>query len=207
MKSVFNPKLAIAITITVVFALALFFLLKKEKTPEVTDQTAQATEALSVDEEHISVPGVAEVEVKQVDQNRNRFYHPEHRFSLVYLSDMKVTNFFEGFGEQILFQDESGDRWFQIYITSWDEGNNLSVDRILQDLPDLVIDEPQTAILGPKREAGVGINVLIFFGYEEGIGDTREVWFVRGGNLYQITTYKRLDSMLVQILSTLEFRI
>jgi hypothetical protein len=37
------------------------------------------------------------------------------------------------------------------------------------------------------------------------MGDTREVWFIKGGFLYEVTTYKQLDTWLAQILQTWQF--
>lgn len=150
-------------------------------------------------------------EIKKVDDTTSTFIHKKHNFSFNYPSDLKVSNFREGEGEQILFQGENGDpagggaSWFQIYITPWDEGEGITVDRIKQDLPDILIKEPQFVILGPRQKEGVGPKALIFFSQETGLGETREVWFVQEGNLYQITAYKKLDSMIGEILSTLVF--
>jgi len=148
---------------------------------------------------------VAQVEIEEVDDNSNNFTHPQYGFSLEYPKNMTTSNFIEGVGEQILFQNNEEDQWFQVYITPWDEPTGLSVERIKQDLPNLLIEEPQEVILGPEQKAGVGVRALIFFGEEDGIGETREVWFVHQNNLYQITTYRRLDSFLAEILSTLTF--
>jgi hypothetical protein len=37
------------------------------------------------------------------------------------------------------------------------------------------------------------------------IGDTREVWFIRGGFLYEVATYKELEPWLTEIMSTWKF--
>ncbi len=71
--------------------------------------------------------------------------------------------------------------------------------------PDIVINNAQNVILGPRKKVGVGPRALILFSKDSSLGDTREVWFVMNGNLYQITTYKRLDTMIGKILSTLVF--
>jgi hypothetical protein len=37
------------------------------------------------------------------------------------------------------------------------------------------------------------------------MGDAREVWFIKSGYLFEVTTYKPLDSWLSQILQTWKF--
>jgi|SRR3989344_3252966 len=144
-------------------------------------------------------------EVKKVDADTNTFVHKGYGFSLNFPSNMVASNFREGEGEMINFQDNQNDDWFQVYITPWDEEEGISVERIKQDLPDISITAPQQVVIGPRQQEGVGPVALIFFSQDSGLGDTREVWFIAEGNLYQITTYKRLDSMLGLILSTIIF--
>jgi hypothetical protein len=167
------------------------------------------------DTEKMVVGDVVPGEIREVDKDTNTFIHKGYGFSLNFPSDMTVSNFREGDGEQILFQSNKASpagEWFQIYITPWDEAEDISVERIKQDLPDILIADPQRVVIGPRQKEGVGPVALIFFSYDSGLGDTREAWFVypepnRGvaSYLYQITTYKRLDTMIGIVLSTLSF--
>ena len=43
------------------------------------------------------------------------------------------------------------------------------------------------------------------FGKKTSAGDWREVWFIRRGFLYEVTTYKELDSWLADIMRTWKF--
>jgi hypothetical protein len=45
----------------------------------------------------------------------------------------------------------------------------------------------------------------MFFGSNSVMGDTREIWFTHGGFLYEVTTYKELDSWLAPIMQTWQF--
>jgi hypothetical protein len=45
----------------------------------------------------------------------------------------------------------------------------------------------------------------MFYGNNAIMGDTREVWFIHSGLLYEVTTYKQLDSWLGQIMQTWTF--
>ena len=50
-----------------------------------------------------------------------------------------------------------------------------------------------------------GMPAKSFFGYNDQMGDTREVWFIHGGFLYEVTTYKPLDTWLTAILQSWKF--
>ncbi len=159
--------------------------------------------ALEQDVVKESLPEVATPEIKKVDSETNTFTHTKYNFSFNYPSNLKTSNFSEGGGEQVLFQGK--DVWFQVYITSWDEEGGITATRIKKDLPNITIVSPQQVILGPRQKDGIGPKAIIFFSKDSSLGETREIWFVENGNLYQITTYKRLDTMIGQVLSTLVF--
>jgi hypothetical protein len=40
----------------------------------------------------------------------------------------------------------------------------------------------------------------MFYGNNSIVGDTCEIWFIHGGFLYEVTTYKELDSWLSPIM-------
>jgi len=98
---------------------------------------------------------------------------------------------------------ESADRadGVQIIISAFDEDlHALTADRIHQDVPDMKISEPQPV--------GIGANYtgLAFKSDNDAFnGASREVWFVLRGNLYQISTYDRLDPLLKTIFATWKF--
>jgi hypothetical protein len=39
----------------------------------------------------------------------------------------------------------------------------------------------------------------MFFGSNSAMGDTREIWFIHGGFLYEVTTYKELDTCVLDL--------
>ena len=44
-----------------------------------------------------------------------------------------------------------------------------------------------------------------FYGYNTTLGDTRELWFIHNGFLYEVTTFKELDEWLGSIIQTWKF--
>ncbi len=104
----------------------------------------------------------------------------------------------------LVLQDQSGNG-IQIAISPFDEdtgqGYTLTQDRILQDVPDLKITDPQII------EVGDNYKGLAFKSDNDAFGGaSREVWFVFRGNLYQISTYERLDDLLKAIFGTWQFQ-
>lgn len=137
-----------------------------------------------------------------------RYTHPTYGFSVEYPEELLAQSFAEkNGGETILFQREGdnpsdppeGKMGFQIFITPFDEDETLTQERIVEDLPFAVVDEPVEVILAD------GIHALLFWSNDPSLGVTREIWFAHDGNLYEITTYAHLDSFLAKILSTWKF--
>jgi len=104
-------------------------------------------------------------------------------------------------GARTITLQDSTDNGIQIAVTPFDEDiTNLTEDRIHQDQPDLTITDPQPVQIG---ESDTG---LAFKSDNQAFdGASREVWFVFRGNLYQISTYDRLDPLLKSIFTTWKF--
>ncbi len=101
----------------------------------------------------------------------------------------------------ILFESTDRADGVQIIVSPFDEDlRELTAERIQQDVPDLVISDPQPVEIGENYKG------LAFKSDNEAFdGASREVWFVFRGNLYQISTYERLDTLLQKIFSTWKF--
>jgi hypothetical protein len=71
---------------------------------------------------------------------------------------------------------------------------------------DGAVNLPDSALPYPRVLPTVGgVQATSFAGYKDHMGDTREVWFIHAGFLYEITTYKPLVPWLMQILQTWRF--
>lgn len=95
-------------------------------------------------------------------------------------------------------EDQTG-TGMQISITAFDEPGPITEERIRQDLPDAVIDEPGQAKLDGELS-------FIFYGFDEDMGDTFEVWAVHGGKLYQIMGAKEQEKEIETILNTWKWK-
>ena len=67
------------------------------------------------------------------------------------------------------------------------------------------LEEPSGVMKEPKEVTVGGARGTMFYGYNPTMGDTREVWFIHGGFLYEVITYKELDTWLAGIMSTWKF--
>ena len=152
------------------------------------------------------------------------YRHPTFGFSFQYPKGFKTGIFPAGEGETIVVEKSPEDEpttaggsapekareGFQIYISAFDEEGPLTLERVKKEIPDLIVESPQTVILGSS--ASKDFEALVFFSRNESLGRTREAWFVwpqspqpDGNYLYQISAYASFDAELSKIMATWKF--
>ena len=94
----------------------------------------------------------------------------------------------------ITVENEAGNG-LQITTTAFDEAGPITEERIRQDLPDALINEPGLAKLDGEQS-------LVFYGNDEDLGETFEVWVVHDGKLYQIMSAKDDEKMVELVLAS-----
>jgi len=120
---------------------------------------------------------------------RSEFY----RFEVFYPEDLTVQTHPETrSGVTLLFKNADLSKGFQVYITPYG-GADITERMIANDAPSGVVNNRSTTTLD-------GAQVLTFNGSDPSLGDTREVWFIKEGFLYEVTAPKALESWLVDIL-------
>ena len=97
----------------------------------------------------------------------------------------------------IAFKGTAAKSGFQIFVTPYNEPK-ISQKRFLQDEPSGVMNNPANITIN-------GVSATEFYSTNDAMGATREIWFLRGGWLYEITAPQSLDSWLLQIMETLRF--
>src|SRR3989338_945017 len=129
---------------------------------------------------------------------KQTYTHAEIGFSFDYPEGYNIGEFSDGLDgeQQLLVQKDSVG--FQLKITPFEEDVTLTEERIEEDVPDIVINEPIQIKVGEAI-------ALAFLSESESLGQTREVWWVYRGYLYQITTYTEFDETMVKILETWRF--
>lgn len=96
--------------------------------------------------------------------------------------------------------DDSG-RGIQISITPFtDTDTAITAERVQEDIPDMVVEDVQPVSLGVAGQGAAFTSDNESFG-----GDSREVWFVVAGRLYQVSTYAAYDKVLQAIMGTWKF--
>jgi len=166
------------------------------------------------DKEQISSSEAEQISASETSEfhEQSEYISTKYGFSFNYPQDFTVAEFGEGEdGDTIMVQKQGSKDAFQIFISPFDEPGPLTKERVLEDLPDMVIKNPEQRVL--KN----GAKALIFFSEEPSLGEIREIWFiypvsgadsngVHNGYLYQISTYKELDSLVAKILETWKFQ-
>lgn len=141
---------------------------------------------------------IPEAEQKTLDLPRT-FSHPLYKFSFNYPAGFtaNILPSTEAGGETIVVQNQSKNAGFQIYLEPYDASDtDITKERLAQDIPEMKIKESQEVIIG---SSGRG---LAFVAADT---NTREVWFIFGGTLYQITAPIENDTLLQRVLNTWKF--
>ena len=101
----------------------------------------------------------------------------------------------------VAFQGKDGEPGFQIYVAPID-GTKITPERFKRDAPSGVRLEPHDTQVA-------GVQAVAFQGFDGKIGKTHEVWFIgtKPGRaipsfLYEVSTYKELDSWLSDIMQS-----
>ncbi|OHA17848.1 MAG: hypothetical protein A2664_00080 [Candidatus Taylorbacteria bacterium RIFCSPHIGHO2_01_FULL_46_22b] len=142
---------------------------------------------------------IAEISSYSYTENYN---NPTYNFSFKHPKDFSVSSVSSGDGgDAILVQNLAKNIGVQILVTPFDGGDvDITAEVIQGDIPDMKILDPQEVLVGNNRKG------LAFMSDNEAFGGkSREVWFVYGGYLYQISTYADFDEFLKGLFSTWEF--
>jgi hypothetical protein len=130
----------------------------------------------------------------------NHYTNDTYHFSVEMPAQFSAQEEDDATSKTILLQDESGNG-IQILVSPYDSSvKTLTADDIRASIPDLHIRDDQVLEIGDDYRGVAFKSDNEAFG-----GDSREVWFVFRGNLYQISTYARLDGLLKAMFATWKF--
>jgi hypothetical protein len=102
-------------------------------------------------------------------------------FSFYHTAQGKVSEYDEGQGAMtVVLENDTGVRGLQVFIVPYTE-STISEDRFRADVPSGVRENVEDAKLD-------GVRAVTFTSRDQFLGDTREIWVIRNGYLYEITT-------------------
>lgn len=157
-------------------------------------QAAAAGTAAAAEEDVVStIP-----ETRQATEGWRGYENKAFRFGLLYPQELSVREYKEADGAMsATFENPSTGEGFQIYITPYNE-TQITPERFRLDVSSGVMKEPVDVII-------VGVRGTMFWSKNSIMGETREVWFINNGFLYEIVTYKDLDAWLGTIMQSWKF--
>lgn len=130
--------------------------------------------------------------------NTKQYQSSTYHLSLYYPDDLTVSeNPGAGNTMVVLFKNKAQGVGFEIFIAPYSQPQ-ITQDRFLMDEPSAVMNDPANITID-------GAPATKFLSTNAAMGTSREVWFLYGGYLYEITTPQVLDDWLFQILETWHF--
>jgi hypothetical protein len=126
------------------------------------------------------------------------YRNTHYGFALSYPKDLVMKEYDEGSGVRtITFENPDNGFGFQIFIKPYGQRQvNAEVFNI---------DESSGVMKGPKPIVVDGVKGKEFYGHNDQMDDTSEIWFIHGGYLFEVYTYKPLDAWLEAIMKTWKF--
>ena len=177
-----------------------FILVRAKSSPlQGISPTAQsAASSLSAASPDAAPLATSSPPTEQVSADTRRYQNTQFHFSLIYPSELQVEEDKEQGGAlTVTFQNADMSDGFEVYITPYAQ-SQVTQARFQADEPSGVMTDPTAIVVA-------GTPATMFFGNNTLMGDTREVWFIHNGFLYEVATYKNLDSWLSNIMSTWKF--
>ena len=128
-------------------------------------------------------------------------YRNEHYGFLFYHSPRAtVREVDEGQGAMtVVVENEVTARGLQIFIVPYTE-EVISEERFRLDVPSGVVNNLEATNIGE-----LGVPAITFNGHNQFLGETREVWFIYGGFLFEVTTFKGMPEWFAPIMQTWRF--
>lgn len=137
--------------------------------------------------------------IEDTGNSEARYRDYERAFTFSYPSELTVSEFTEvGGAKTLVFEEPGTERAFQMFITPF-MGTSITDSTIRAHVSSGIIEDPQEVVIGD------GIRALVFWSEVTIVGRSREVWFIKDGYLYEVTTYAALDEWIASILNTLHF--
>lgn len=142
--------------------------------------------------------GTVETAPRQAPEGMREYRSETYRISLFYPDTLEVKPYDEGgAAATVAFQNAAAAEGFQIFIVPY-AAPQIHQARFMQDVPSGVMESPLNVEVA-------GVPATSFYSTNQFLGDTAEIWFLRGGYLYEVTAPRSQAAWLSQIMNTLRF--
>lgn len=134
-----------------------------------------------------------------------KYTHSLLGFSFEYPAQFSISSFgsaYDDTGETVLLQGGKEEKGLQVLITPFDEDVALTEERIHRDIPDLVMFDVATQTLGNEKKT---VQAVVFTSTNSFMGKSVEAWFVRNGQLYQLSAPAAAQDVFTKALDSWEF--
>jgi hypothetical protein len=134
----------------------------------------------------------------QAPPNSKLYQSSDYHFSVYYPDHLSLSQQGVGGGAAVmLFKDKARSEGFQIFVTPYGD-QKITQDRFKMDEPSGVMNDPQNITID-------GAAATEFLSTNPAMGTSREIWFLHGGYLFEVTAPQPLDAWLLSIMETWKF--
>ncbi len=129
-----------------------------------------------------------------------KYENKKYGFYYYHSPEATIKEYDEGGGAMTIVQENIKNvRGMQIFIIPY-SGTTISEERFKMDVPSGVRKNVQKTFIGERQ-----IEVVTFNSYDSFLGETREVWFIYKGHLYEVTTFSGLGEWFVPLMQSWRF--
>lgn len=148
--------------------------------------------------EYAELPSIVPETVPASRNGWRTYTSTAYKFKVSYPSGYEAREYKEADGAMSLtVQNASTGEGFQLYVTPYAE-NQVTEERFRLDTSSGIMKDPVDVVIA-------GVRGTMFWSKNSIMGETREVWFINHGFLYEAVTYKHLDTWLAEVMQTWEF--
>ncbi len=139
-----------------------------------------------------------EVSGREIPKGYMEYINEKYNISLLYPKGLIATEVFQN-GEAVVitFENVKDKIGFQIFVVPYNN-SQITPERFKMDMPSGV----QKDLVDITIDGVLGAS---FYGFDEVLGDTKEIWFIKDGLLYEVSTVKGLESWLGGVMDSWRF--
>lgn len=138
------------------------------------------------------------IEDRLPPKGRKEYQSRKYRFSLFFPDDLIMTQYsVSGNGQTTIFENKDGSKGVQVFVIPYNE-DHVTEERFKMDLPSGIMKDQLDILVD-------GVNAKTFTSRDESLGETQEVWFIKNGFLYEVTTTKQDEKMLIELINSWKF--